>query len=98
MDLLAAAGVEDPARMLGPLLSASLDNALRAGDAALTGPIVRGDAGTVAEHVRALAETAPDTLATYRALARATADRALVNGRLRPADAETLLDVLAGPE
>jgi predicted short-subunit dehydrogenase-like oxidoreductase (DUF2520 family) len=98
MDLLAAAGVEDPARMLGPLLSASLDNALRAGDAALTGPVVRGDAGTVAEHVRALAETAPDTLATYRALARATADRALVNGRLRPADAETLLDVLAGPE
>ncbi|MFE2433030.1 DUF2520 domain-containing protein [Streptomyces sp. NPDC059373] len=35
-------------RMLGPLLGAALDNALRSGDAALTGPVARGDAGTVA--------------------------------------------------
>jgi len=37
-DLLRAAGVPDPARMLTPLLSAALDNALRLGDAGLTGP------------------------------------------------------------
>ncbi len=71
---------------------------MRAGDAALTGPVVRGDAGTVAEHVRALAESAPQTLATYRVLARATADRAIASRRLHPADAEALLDVLAGQE
>ena len=35
-----------------PLLGAALDNALRAGDAALTGPVARGDAGTVAAHLR----------------------------------------------
>ena len=35
-DLLRAAGVTDPARLLGPLLSASLDNALLLGDA---GPV-----------------------------------------------------------
>ena len=35
-----------------PLLSAALDNALRSGDAALTGPVARGDAGTVAAHLR----------------------------------------------
>ena len=54
-DLLRAAGVADPGRMLGPLLSAALDNALRLGDAALTGPVARGDADTVASHIEALA-------------------------------------------
>ena len=51
-DLLTRAGVAQPARMLGPLLSAALDNALRLGDAALTGPVARGDAETVAGHRR----------------------------------------------
>ncbi|MFI5099765.1 MAG: Rossmann-like and DUF2520 domain-containing protein [Actinomycetes bacterium] len=97
LDLLRAAGVSDPARLVGPLLTASLDNVLRAGDAALTGPVARGDAGTVAEHVRAVGEVSPEILATYRALARATADRALADRRLRPEAAEALLDALAGP-
>ncbi|MBV9207688.1 MAG: DUF2520 domain-containing protein [Actinobacteria bacterium] len=59
-DLLAAAGVTNPARLLGPLLSASLDNALRFGDAGLTGPVARGDAATVAAHVAALEAMARD--------------------------------------
>src|SRR5690606_23806435 len=46
LELLRAAGVGAPDRMLGPLLGAALDNALRSGDAALTGPVARGDAGT----------------------------------------------------
>ncbi len=54
MDLLRAIGVPEPARLLAPLLSASLDNALRFGDAGLTGPVARGDAATVAAHVAAL--------------------------------------------
>ena len=54
MDLLRTAGVTQPARLLAPLLSASLDNALRFGDAGLTGPVARGDAATVAAHVAAL--------------------------------------------
>jgi predicted short-subunit dehydrogenase-like oxidoreductase (DUF2520 family) len=54
MDLLRMIGVAEPARMLAPLLSASLDNALRFGDAGLTGPVARGDAATVAAHVAAL--------------------------------------------
>ncbi|MEW5535868.1 Rossmann-like and DUF2520 domain-containing protein, partial [Streptomyces virginiae] len=48
LELLRKAGVGHPDRMLGPLLGAALDNALRSGDAALTGPVARGDAGTVA--------------------------------------------------
>jgi predicted short-subunit dehydrogenase-like oxidoreductase (DUF2520 family) len=94
-DLLARAGVARPARMLGPLLSAALDNALRLGDSALTGPVARGDADTVASHVRALEVAAPEALPAYLALARLTASRALASGMLASSDAQRLLDVLA---
>jgi predicted short-subunit dehydrogenase-like oxidoreductase (DUF2520 family) len=98
MQALAAAGVEAPARMLGPLVAAALDNTLRVGDAALTGPVARGDAGTVAEHLRQLQSLTPDVRPTYVALARATAERALASGRLRPHAAEPLLDILASDQ
>ena len=97
LDLLRSAGVEQPARLVAPLLSAALDNVLRYGDQALTGPVARGDAGTVAAHLVAIGDVSDETRATYVALARATADRALANGMLRPAAAETLLEVLAQP-
>ncbi|MFI1021721.1 Rossmann-like and DUF2520 domain-containing protein [Streptomyces olivaceus] len=95
MELLRASGVSAPDRMLGPLLGASLDNALRSGDAALTGPVARGDAGTVAAHVAELREHAPQAVAGYLAMARTTADRALAHGLLKPELAEDLLGVLA---
>ena len=98
-DLLRAAGVADPARLLGPLLFASLDNALRFGDAGLTGPVARGDADTVAAHIAALTATpaaSPAVIAAYTAMARLTADRALATGLLKPGDAERLLGVLGG--
>ena len=96
--VLSEAGVERPERVLRPLLEAALDNALRQGDAALTGPVSRGDAGTVSAHVRALAGGPPDLLSSYVALARATAERALATGRLQPHAAEALLDALADPQ
>lgn len=95
VDLLRRSGVESPGRVLAPLLGAALDNALRSGDAAMTGPVVRGDAGTVEAHLRALGQAAPASVGAYVALARLTADRALASGRLRPDQAEALLDVLA---
>ncbi|MEU9000021.1 DUF2520 domain-containing protein [Streptomyces caniferus] len=95
MDLLRDAGVQAPDRMLGPLLGAALDNALRSGDAALTGPVARGDAGTVAAHIAELRRHAPQSVAGYVAMARTTADRALDHGLLKPELAEDLLDVLA---
>ncbi|MFI6937206.1 Rossmann-like and DUF2520 domain-containing protein [Streptomyces sp. NPDC050287] len=95
MELLRASGVEAPDRMLGPLLGAALDNTLRSGDAALTGPVARGDAGTVAAHVEELRKHAPQAVAGYLAMARATADRALAHGLLKPELAQDLLGVLA---
>jgi predicted short-subunit dehydrogenase-like oxidoreductase (DUF2520 family) len=96
VDLLRRCGVAEPERLLAPLLGASLDNALRSGDAALTGPVARGDAGTVAAHVAVLRDLSPDTAAAYVAMARLTADRALAAGLLKPEAAEALLDALAG--
>ena len=98
MQVLGSAGVEHPHRVIAPLLNAALDNALRLGDAALTGPVARGDAGTVAAHLRQLADETPDVRATYLALARATAERALASGRLTASAAEPLLDILAVPK
>lgn len=95
MDTLRAAGSPDPAAMLRPLLIAALDNVLAYGDAALTGPIVRGDVQTVREHVRSLRAAAPAVLQTYLALAQATAERAAATGQLEPRRAAALLDLLA---
>jgi predicted short-subunit dehydrogenase-like oxidoreductase (DUF2520 family) len=93
-DLLRAAGVDEPGRVLAPLLGAALDGSLRSGDAVLTGPVARGDAGTVQAHLDVLARTAPEVLPAYVAMARLTADRALASGRLDPHDAGALLEVL----
>ncbi|MEO6711907.1 MAG: DUF2520 domain-containing protein [Mycobacteriales bacterium] len=95
VDVLTAAGIEHPTRLLGPLIGASLDNALRRGDHAMTGPVSRGDAGTVQVHLDALRASAPELVAPYIALARLTAERALQAGLLRADQAEGLLEVLA---
>jgi predicted short-subunit dehydrogenase-like oxidoreductase (DUF2520 family) len=98
LQIVGSAGVHDPQRLIAPLLQAALDNALRLGDGALTGPVARGDAGTVAAHLAQLNQQTPDIRPTYVALARATAERALASGRLTAADAEPLLDILASPK
>jgi predicted short-subunit dehydrogenase-like oxidoreductase (DUF2520 family) len=94
MDLLRDAGSTDPAATLRPLLTAALDNVLEYGDAALTGPIVRGDVQTVVEHLRSLADSPPSTLESYVAMARATASHAVIDGRLEPRRAAQLIEVL----
>lgn len=94
LDLLGSAGIDEPAELVRPLLTTALDNVLAMGDDALTGPVARGDAATVAAHLEALSRAAPEARAAYVAMARLTADRALAAGRLSPAAAEALLDVL----
>ncbi|GIJ34104.1 Rossmann-like and DUF2520 domain-containing protein [Micromonospora sediminimaris] len=93
-DRLRDAGVGQPEKVLAPLLRAALENALRLGDDALTGPVSRGDAGTVRRHLAQLAATAPESVEPYLVLARRTADRAVAAGRLRPGDVAPLLGVL----
>ncbi len=94
MELLRDSGATDPAATLRPLLTAALDNALAMGDAALTGPIVRGDVETVRAHLADIRRYQPDTLPSYVSLARATANSAVLDGRLLPIRASKLIGIL----
>lgn len=82
MGLLRSAGLSEPDAVLRPLLEAALDNTLQFDLAALTGPVVRGDAETVGAHLEALQEHDPTTRDSYLALARATTRAAQSDGRL----------------
>jgi predicted short-subunit dehydrogenase-like oxidoreductase (DUF2520 family) len=94
VDILERAGITPADRLIAPLLSAALDNALRHGDRALTGPVARGDAGTLRTHLRELAENAPETVGSYRALAERTAHRAEAAGLLPEHAAAQVLTAL----
>jgi predicted short-subunit dehydrogenase-like oxidoreductase (DUF2520 family) len=63
-------------RIVGPLARAALENTLQRGQAALTGPVARGDAAAVAGHLRALEEADPELAQAYRVIALRTARRA----------------------
>ncbi len=94
VDTLEAAGVHPAERLVAPLLSAALDNALRHGDRALTGPVSRGDAGTVRKHLEVLTAADPHLAAAYRAMAVRTAHRALAAGLLPEHAAKDVLTTL----
>jgi predicted short-subunit dehydrogenase-like oxidoreductase (DUF2520 family) len=80
---------------LAPLIRQTVDNVIRLGaDAALTGPIVRGDAGTVRAHIAALTAKAPELLEAYVANARRTLDRAIRAGRIDAAKAKAVAEAL----
>ena len=100
--LLREVGVEAPERMLGPLLRATLENALASGESALTGPVARGDVGTVAAHAGSLREhdggSGGDILEAYLAMARATARRAGRRGLLKPEQTRDITQALEGPD
>ena len=69
--LLRAAGIDDPARLIAPIAHASVDAAAAAGAPALTGPIVRGDVGTVRAHLGAIGPDQVEVADAYRTLSRA---------------------------
>jgi predicted short-subunit dehydrogenase-like oxidoreductase (DUF2520 family) len=63
-------------RVIAPLARASLENALQRGQAALTGPVARGDAPAISVHLRALAEVDVELAEAYRTNSLRTAQRA----------------------
>jgi predicted short-subunit dehydrogenase-like oxidoreductase (DUF2520 family) len=91
--LLKRAGVspQDAHGVLRPLIDGTLANVARIGPpAALTGPLARGDAETVAHHLEAIAAKNPESLALYRALGIATVAVAETGGHLEAAQAAAL--------
>ena len=63
-------------RIIGPLARAALENTLRRGQAALTGPVARGDAAAVSAHLAALEDVDPELAQAYCADSLRTAQRA----------------------
>lgn len=98
VDLLVRAGVprEEALPALLPLLRGTVSNLGSVGlPDALTGPIARGDVGTVRSHLGALAAGPGDLLRLYLALAQRTIEVALRKGTLAPAEAAALRALLA---
>ncbi len=92
------AGLDEPGALAvyGRLVEQTLANAGSGGvAAALTGPIARGDAGTVQAHVEALRRFAPDVLELYVAVARRELKLAEERGALAPAELDRLRAALA---
>jgi len=80
-----------------PLLRGTISNIDAIGiPQCLTGPIARGDSGTIKKHLSALEEIAPAVLSTYRELGLQTIPIALAKGRINEQQAEELKTILRG--
>lgn len=97
-ELGAVAGLDEAGSIAiyGGLVEQTLGNARALGIArALTGPMVRGDVGTIGRHLDALARHAPDVLPLYRAIAEREVAIAESRGALAPDVAASIRDVVA---
>ena len=86
-------------RVYGGLIEQTLGNAKALGiSRALTGPMTRGDVGTLRRHLAALASHAPDALPLYLAAAEREIAIAETRGSIGPDVAESMRLVLAAPK
>ncbi len=96
-ELGAVAGLDEAGALAiyGPLIEGTLGNARALGiRAALTGPMTRGDVGTLAAHLDALATHAPGVLPLYVAAAHREIDLALERRALAPETAANMRSTL----
>lgn len=96
-DLWQVFGVSTPeaTRALMPLLRGTLNNVENVGlPNCLTGPIARGDLGTIKKHLAALEKSAPALLSTYRELGLQTIPVALDKGKIDSHRAEEMRQLL----
>ena len=96
-DLWSTFGISqaEATRALLPLLKGTLNNIENVGlPNCLTGPIERGDMGTIRKHLAALEQKAPHLLSTYRELGLQTVPISLAKGRVDPARADEMMRLL----
>ena len=80
-----------------PLIQGTIHNIDTVGiPQCLTGPIARGDTGTIKKHLDALQKKAPSLLSTYRELGLQTIPIALAKGRINEQQAQELQAILRG--
>jgi predicted short-subunit dehydrogenase-like oxidoreductase (DUF2520 family) len=97
-ELAAVAGLDEAGALAiyGPLIEGTLGNARALGiRAALTGPMTRGDIGTLGAHLAAMAEHAPGALELYAAAARREIALAQERGALAPETAAAMTETIA---
>ena len=86
---------DEAIRAFWPLVNGTLKNIEAKGSVqALTGPISRGDAGTIEQHIRVLNETLPDYLAAYCAMGLLTVELARKGDTLSPEKADVIKNIL----
>ena len=96
-DMWKTFGVEpaQATKALMPLLQGTLSNIENVGlPNCLTGPIARGDVGTIIKHLTALKEDAPSLLETYKDLGTQTIPIALAKGKINAERANELQTLL----
>ena len=86
-------------RALLPIIRATLNNIETIGiPQCLTGPIARGDTGTIKKHLDALGEAAPELLSTYKELGLKTLPIAVAKGKINEHQAQELEALLKQPD
>jgi len=82
---------KEATRALLPLLVGTINNIANIGlPDCLTGPIARGDSGTIERHLRALETKSPSLLTTYKELGLQTIPIALAKGKVNEQKAEEM--------
>ena len=87
---------EQATRALLPLIRGTLHNIETIGiPNCLTGPIARGDTGTIDKHLKTLEEKVPGLLSAYKELGRQTIPIALAKGKIDEKQSEKLKAILS---
>ncbi len=87
---------QEATQALMPLLRGTLNNIENVGlPNCLTGPVARGDLGTIKKHLAALENSAPEVLSAYRELGRHTVPIALAKGKIDDKTAEEMRQLLS---
>ena len=82
-----------------PLIRGTIHNIETVGiPQCLTGPIARGDTGTIKKHLEALQKVTPAILSTYRELGLQTIPIALAKGRINQKQAQELQELMKQPD
>jgi predicted short-subunit dehydrogenase-like oxidoreductase (DUF2520 family) len=88
---------EEALRAFWPLVEGTILNIAAKGTVpSLTGPIARGDSGTVLKHMEAIRACLPSYLSFYRTMGTLTADLALTKGNLSKAKSDEIKKILEG--
>lgn len=102
VELLRSSGISnctDPLEVILPLMRGTLENLKAIGlPDALTGPISRGDVGTIESHMVQISQNTPDLLDYYRLLGKLTVNIALRKGTIDTSRASEILSTISSKD